>query len=120
MNRISMREGFGRALAAYGEVNPNVVVLDVDTASYTVARRYLTDGKRGIPLLVAFDHGGAQQFRWGPRPAEAQAVMDAALAAGLEKAARLEKLHLFYGRNRGRALDAELVAVLGRFLDGKS
>ena len=82
--------------------------------------RYLTDGKRGIPLLVAFDAKGGELFRWGPRPAEAQAVFDAAAAEGLEKPAKLEKLHLFYGRNRGRALDAELVDVLGRYLDGGS
>ena len=49
-----------------------------------------------------------------------QAVMDAATAEGLEKPAKLEKLHLFYGRNRGRALDGELVAVLGRYLGGTS
>jgi hypothetical protein len=79
--------------------------------------RYLTDGKRGIPKLVAFDAQGTELYRWGPRPAEAQVVMDAALAEGLDKPARLEKLHLFYGRNRGRALDAEMVAVLGRYLD---
>lgn len=81
--------------------------------------RYLTDGKRGIPLLVAYDPEGRELLRWGPRPAEAQAVMDAAGAAGLEKPAKLERLHLFYGRNRGRALDGELEAILGRFLDGR-
>ena len=82
--------------------------------------RYLTDGKRSIPLLAAFDTAGAELFRWGPRPAEAQAVFDAATTAGLEKPAKLEKLHLFYGRNRGRALAGEWVAVLGRLLDGDS
>ncbi len=82
--------------------------------------RYLTGGKRSIPLLVAFDPAGGELFRWGPRPAEAQAVFDAATAEGLEKPAKLEKLHLFYGRNRGRVLDAELVDVLGRRPDGES
>ena len=82
--------------------------------------KYLTGGKRGIPLLVAFDPGGSELFRWGPRPAEAQDVLDSAVAEGLEKPAKLEKLHLFYGRNRGRALDGELVAVLSRYLDGRS
>jgi transketolase len=33
-----MREGFGRALAAYGEKNHDVVVLDVDTASSTLSK----------------------------------------------------------------------------------
>lgn len=44
MSEMSMREGFGRALAEYGEINPNVMVLDVDTASSTksdlFARRF--------------------------------------------------------------------------------
>ena len=37
MKNLSMREGYGRALAEYGGVNPNVVVLDVDTASSTLS-----------------------------------------------------------------------------------
>jgi hypothetical protein len=85
-----------------------------------IMERYLTDGKRGIPLLVAFDTEGGELFRWGPRPAEAQAVFDAATVEGLEKPAKLEKLHLFYGRNRGRALDTELIEVFGNHLDGRS
>lgn len=35
---MPMREGYGRALMAYGEVNPDVVVLDADTSSSTLAR----------------------------------------------------------------------------------
>ena len=34
---MSMREGYGRALAEYGEVNPDVVVLDVDTSASTLS-----------------------------------------------------------------------------------
>ena len=82
--------------------------------------RYLTVGKRSIPMLVAFDSEGNEQFRWGPRPAEAQAVFNAATAEGLGKPAKLEKLHLFYGRNRGRAIDGELVDLLSLYLDGTS
>ena len=36
MADMSMREGYGRALADYGAVNPNVVVLDVDTSASTL------------------------------------------------------------------------------------
>lgn len=38
MSDMPMREGYGRALAAYGEANPDVVVLDADTSSSTLAR----------------------------------------------------------------------------------
>jgi transketolase len=37
MPEISMREGYGRALAEYGAVNPDVVVLDADTSSSTLS-----------------------------------------------------------------------------------
>lgn len=77
-----------------------------------VMDRYLTRGTRSIPVLVAFDEDGAELFRWGPRPAAAQAVVEAAKRDGLEKKDLLERLHLFYGRDRGRAVDAELVATL--------
>jgi len=36
MSDIPQREAYGRALAAYGEVNPRVVVLDADTSSSTL------------------------------------------------------------------------------------
>ncbi len=38
MAELSMREAYGRALADYGEKNPDLIVLDVDTASSTLTR----------------------------------------------------------------------------------
>jgi transketolase len=35
---LSMREGYGRALAAYGAHNPNLIVLDVDTSTSTLTK----------------------------------------------------------------------------------
>jgi len=35
MTKIPMRTGYGRALAEYGEINPDVVVLDADTSAST-------------------------------------------------------------------------------------
>ncbi len=44
MSEISMREAYGRALADYGAVNPDIVVLDADTSASTLtsffARRF--------------------------------------------------------------------------------
>jgi len=37
MAEISMREAYGKALAAYGERDPNVVVLDADTSASTLS-----------------------------------------------------------------------------------
>ena len=40
MKNVAMREGYGRALAEYGEVNPNIVVLDADTSSSTLSKLF--------------------------------------------------------------------------------
>lgn len=80
--------------------------------------RYLTRGTRSIPILVSLADDGRELFRWGPRPAAAQAVVEAAKAEGLDKHSVHERLHLFYGRDRGRALDGELVAVLAAAFGG--
>jgi transketolase len=37
MAELSMREAYGRALAEYGDRNPNVIALDVDTAASTLS-----------------------------------------------------------------------------------
>jgi len=79
--------------------------------------QFLTDSKRSIPVLVSFDPGGNELFRWGPRPAAAQEVVDDAKSEGLEKPDLMERLHLWYGRDRGRQMDAELCAVLRGHLD---
>jgi transketolase len=43
MAGMSMREGFGRALAEYGATNRNVVVLDADTSSSTMSKFFAED-----------------------------------------------------------------------------
>ena len=73
---------------------------------------YLTDGTRGIPKLVTFDPEGNELFRWGPRPREGQKVFLQARAEGRTKAEALERLHLWYGRNRGSDIVQELLALI--------
>jgi hypothetical protein len=74
--------------------------------------RYLTDGKRSIPKLVAFSAAGVELFRWGPRPAEAQELFLRALKEGIPREERLKQLHLWYGGNRGKAIEEEILALL--------
>ncbi len=78
---------------------------------------FLTNGSRSIPHLVIFDHDGNELANWGPRPADAQVVFNDAKSAGLEKPGILEKLHLFYGRNRGAALEDEFRFLLKDLLN---
>ena len=75
--------------------------------------QYLTGGKsRSIPKLVAFDKDGNELFQWGPRPAEAQKLVMDLKAQGMSKSEYNEKLHLWYGRNRGKNIENEFVKLL--------
>ncbi len=74
--------------------------------------QYLTNGSRGIPCLVIFDADGEELYQWGPRPAETQEIFLQAKAEGLEKPQLLERMHLWYGRNRGAAIEAEFLTLL--------
>ena len=72
---------------------------------------YLTNGTRSIPKLVAFDENGNQLFEWGPRPKEAQRLIDQWKGEGIVKPELYEKLHLWYGRNRGKELEEEFLEI---------
>ena len=91
------------------ESNPNITLkLILRDSNPDIMDLYLTNGTRSIPIMVAFDHNGEELFRWGPRPHEAKQLFTDLKAQGLEKPMILEKLHLWYGRNRGAALENEL------------
>lgn len=73
---------------------------------------YLTAGGRAIPKLVAFDAQGGELFQWGPRPRPASELFAREKAAGLPKEEILRKLHQWYGADRGRSIEAELLECL--------
>lgn len=79
--------------------------------------QYLTNGtSRSIPKLVAFDDKGNELFQWGPRPKAAQYLVDRWKTEGLSKDEFIEKLHLWYGRNRGKELENEFIELLKSIL----
>ena len=105
-------------LVKMAEQQPAITVqLVLRDTNLDLMDQYLTNGSRSIPRLVAFDGQGQELFQWGPRPAAAQEVFLAAKNEGLEKPDIMEKLHLFYGRNRGVTLDAEFVSLLSAYLE---
>lgn len=106
-------------LQILAETNPAITVRYLlRDDNLDIMDRYLTNGKRGIPLLVALDDSGDELYRWGPRPAVVQRVFDAGTDEGLDKQAKLERIHLFYGRDRGHALEEEFHDLVAAFLDG--
>ena len=102
-------------IAKMAEVNPLIELKILYRDEHPeLMDRYLTDGKRSIPKLIAIDESGNELFRWGPRPKEAAAIFNDSLASGISKDEAYERLHLWYPRNRGRAIEAELDALISQ------
>jgi hypothetical protein len=80
--------------------------------------RYLTNGTRSIPKLVAFDPEGRERFTWGPRPAAAHDLVlgnkAKPEAEQLDKDALAEALHRWYADDKGMATQRELGALVAR------
>lgn len=105
-------------LLRLAELAPNIEVRialrDQDTS---LIDRFLTNGARSIPKLVAFDPATEKiLFQWGPRP---QAAHDLVLAnktkperEQLSKDALAEALHRWYHENAGSDVQRELLALL--------
>ncbi len=73
---------------------------------------YLTNGGRSIPKLIVFDENGNEAFQWGPRPLEVQELFTKLKNDGLEKSDISKEIHLWYGRDRGKAVEKELIELL--------
>ncbi len=74
---------------------------------------YLTNGGRGIPKLIALNTKTMQELgTWGPRPEEAQKLVTNAKDANMPFKEMAEKLHGWYGKDRGRSLQQEFKPLL--------
>jgi hypothetical protein len=73
---------------------------------------YLTNGTKSIPVLIAFDIDGNEIFKWGPRPAEAQKLILEWKSQRIVKPELYEKLHLWYGRDRGKEIEKEMLELI--------
>jgi hypothetical protein len=105
-------------IAGIAALSPHVVLrMMLRDENPDIMDAYLTGGKRCIPKLVVFSAEGEELWRWGARPKAAQAVVDSAFAEGVSRQVRLERLHLWYGRNRGVELEAELSSFVGSALE---
>ncbi|MDZ4701590.1 MAG: thioredoxin family protein, partial [Rhodothermales bacterium] len=70
--------------------------------------RYLTQGARSIPRLVAFDPEGNACFGWGPAPAELRAARATWVAEGVAGAEISRRKLDWYVARGGEQVDTEL------------
>lgn len=74
--------------------------------------KYLTNGTRSIPKLIAFNEEGNELFRWGARPVALQQLINELKEKGLQKNEWLTELHKWYVNNRGKEIEKELLELL--------
>ncbi len=95
-------------IAAFTKMNPSITLkIILRDSNLDIMDQYLTDGSRSIPKLIAFDENWNELFNWGPRPQAAKELMEQLKKEGLSKTDKYEKLHLWYGRNRGKDIEQE-------------
>jgi len=74
---------------------------------------YFSSGNpKSIPKIIGFDNNGDEFFVWGARPKVAQDLVMQLKSEGFEKDEFNKKLHLWYGRNRGKELETEIIELL--------
>jgi hypothetical protein len=75
---------------------------------------FLTKGKsRSIPVTIVLKADSLSVVGWwGPRPADAQQLIDELKAAHTDGAVIKEKLHAWYGKDNGMSTAAEFITAL--------
>jgi hypothetical protein len=86
----------------------NVVLRDDNPAWMNL---FLTNGAKSIPIAVVFDEKGKYRFHWGPRPAEAIALVLDAKKNEIPADQWKNDLHKWYAFNKQNALEAEWIAL---------
>ncbi len=78
-----------------------------------VMDRYLTNGGRSIPKLIAVDTGYNELFTWGPRPEKAQQLLAAYQANPVKSIALFtEEIQRWYAADKTQSVQNELTEVI--------
>ena len=74
--------------------------------------RYLTNGGRSIPKLIAFDEYGNELFNWGPRPKHIQEALNKMRADNLPFNEILIESQKLYNEDKGESMQREILELI--------
>lgn len=74
--------------------------------------RYLTNGGRSIPKLIAFDEHGNELFNWGPRPQHIQESLNKMRADNLPFDQILIESQKLYNEDKGESMQREILELI--------
>ncbi|HET7599131.1 MAG TPA: thioredoxin family protein [Gemmatimonadales bacterium] len=78
-----------------------------------VMNRYLTNGTRSIPIVIALGDDFRELGHWGPRPAQLQGWVVERRAAGVPKAELYPEIRKWYARDHGESTLREVLEAAG-------
>lgn len=82
-----------------------------------IMNQYLTEGSKSIPILVIRDASGNDLAVWGPRPVEAQALVNKLKKTPtLNKEDAMEQVQRWYIQDKSTAVQGELKLILHNLL----
>jgi Thioredoxin len=100
-------------IAKLAESVPGLELRIIQRDAYPeVMDRYLTNGARSIPIVIALDENFQEIGHWGPRPAELQAWVMANRAT-LPKSELYPQVRKWYARDRGETTIREVLESAG-------
>jgi hypothetical protein len=76
--------------------------------------RYLTNGSRSIPIVIALDEQFQEVGHWGPRPRALQRWVMDELGRGRLKGEIYPEIRKWYARDRGETTVREVLEAAGR------
>lgn len=93
-------------------LNPNITVEVQLRDSDSEIDNYLTNGGKSIPKLVTRDAHGNDLFTWGPRPAEAQALVLKQKESDASTDEKYGEILHWYKEDQGKSIQAEFLGLL--------
>ncbi len=100
-------------LVRMAEENENITYdIQLRDSEPFLIEQYLNDGKKSIPRVIIRDEGNNDLFVWGPRPQEAQMLLDQMKDQGSDSESTKIALQNWFNHDKGISLTGELAARL--------
>ncbi len=93
-------------------MNPNIALTIQLRDEDSEIDKYLTNGGKSIPILVARNEAHDDIFVWGPRPAEAQEIHLRNLKSDKSNEEKKIELQQWYNKDKGQMIQKEISALI--------
>ena len=93
------------AKASDGKIDLQILLRD---ENLELMDKYLTNGGRAIPKLICFDEFNNELWNWGPRPKDAQVLIDNLKEKQLDMNELKTELHSWYSQNKTLEVQLEV------------